>query len=162
MSTRKLRIAGVLLVVVGFGLAASVLRERPTGHLFAGEKGAKDDKKNAITNNALVPVPTLEQLRTRYVQLHEELSRRLTGVQLQRKVAELEREVAAAKEQERQTLREKKASEELDKVKKALDSIASSYPNTQAGIKARQALQATAASPSLPPPFAIDVPYPKK
>ncbi len=83
--------------------------------------------------------------------------------QVQQKVAELEREVAAAKEQERQLLREKKASEELDKVRQAQGSIASSYPNTQAGIKARQALQATVASPSLPLlPSAFDVPYPKK
>jgi len=55
------------------------------------------------------------------------------------------------------------ASEELDKVRQAQGSIASSYPNTQAGIKARQALQATVVSPSSPTlPSAFDVSNTKK
>jgi len=55
------------------------------------------------------------------------------------------------------------ASEELDEVRQAQGSIGASYPNTQAGIKARQALQATVASPALPPlASAFDVSNPKK
>jgi RNA polymerase sigma factor (sigma-70 family) len=105
--------------------------------------------------------PTEEQLRLRYVKLHEELSQRMTGSQVKQRIDELEREVAAVKERERQAAREKKAADELEKVRSALTEIASKYGETEAGRRASQALRLTqhphgyfmiAPTPPSPPP----------
>jgi RNA polymerase sigma factor (sigma-70 family) len=85
--------------------------------------------------------PTPEQLRKRYVQLHEELSHHLTPAQVSQRVQELEKEVAAAKERQQRSLREKRAADELEAVRAMLAKIAGAHNGTAAGAKAQQALQ---------------------
>jgi len=89
----------------------------------------------------LTEPPTPEQLRKRYVQLHEELSHHLTPAQVSQRVQELEKEVAAAKERQQRSLREKKAADELEAVRAMLAKIAGAHNGTAAGAKAQQALQ---------------------
>src|SRR5207253_7520735 len=85
--------------------------------------------------------PGPEQLRKRYVQLHEELSHHLTPAQVSQRVQELEKEVAAAKERQQRSQREKKAADELEAVRAMLAKIAGAHNGTAAGAKAQQALQ---------------------
>ncbi|MCI0681540.1 MAG: metallophosphoesterase [Gemmataceae bacterium] len=54
-----------------------------------------------------VAPPTHEQLRTKYVKLQEDLSRRLSAAQLKQRADELEKELAAAKEREQRLARER-------------------------------------------------------
>jgi hypothetical protein len=85
--------------------------------------------------------PTAEQLRKRYVQLHEELSHHLAPAQMSQRVQELEKEVAAARERQQRSLREKKAADELEAVRAMLAKIAGAHNGTAAGARAQQALQ---------------------
>jgi RNA polymerase sigma factor (sigma-70 family) len=83
--------------------------------------------------------PTMDQLRRRYVELQEELSRHLTRDQVASKVELLEKEVTAAKERTARMLKEQKAADELQKVMAMLNIIATNYADTDAGRKARHA-----------------------
>jgi hypothetical protein len=94
--------------------------------------------------------PTPEQLRARYLKLHQELANHLSAVRVRQEIEALEKELAAARELEARTNREKKAADELDTALKALGKVASAYPDTEGGRKARAALMATRASD--PPP----------
>ena len=83
-------------------------------------KPAEPDQRSAIPtspsidlpkpDDPLVPSipgpPTPEQLRARYLQLQEELSRHMSAVQVKQKVDELERELAAARDKAQKAARE--------------------------------------------------------
>jgi septal ring factor EnvC (AmiA/AmiB activator) len=64
----------------------------------------------------------------------------MTGPQVKQRVEELERELAAAKEQEAKAAREKAAADELANAKALLTKIATTYNGTDAGAKAQQTL----------------------
>lgn len=86
--------------------------------------------------------PTPEELRTKYLQLQQELSKHLTAVQVKQRVDALEKEVAEAKALTERAAREKQAAADLEKVRAALGQVASTYPDTEAGRKAQLALDA--------------------
>lgn len=107
----------------------------------------------------LTEPPTPEQIRKRYVQLHEELSHHLTPAQVSQRVQELEKEVAAAKERQQRSLREKKAADELEAVRAMLAKIAGAHNGTAAGARAQQALrQLTGPPPPDGPGPPVNVP----
>jgi hypothetical protein len=81
------------------------------------------------------------------VKLHEELSRHLTVQQLQQQIATVEKTLATLKEQEQRRLREQQSAADLEKARKLLQDIASRYPDTEAGSRARKALETTTQAP---------------
>ena len=83
---------------------------------------------------------TPEELRARYVKLHEELAPHLSDPVLVQRVTELEQQLAAAKERQAKAAREKQAADELAAAQAALAKIAATYGGTDAGAKAKQAL----------------------
>jgi hypothetical protein len=157
MLLSKLRTAALALVVVVAGAGAggalfkSQAAQPPTeGAPSAPAPGTTPPAFPSILpadgSNPAVPTPTPEQLRSRYLQLQEELARHMTAVQVRQRVEELEKEVAAAREREQRSLREKKAADELEKIRAMLSNLASTYPETEAGAKARRAFEVTAPS----------------
>lgn len=97
------------------------------------------------------PTPTsVDELRRRYAKLQEELSHHLTAPQMKQRVDELERELAAAKLREQNAAREKAAAAEMEKVQAMLTKIASTYPDTASGAKARQLLGTLSSHPTRP------------
>ncbi|HYH65787.1 MAG TPA: sigma-70 family RNA polymerase sigma factor [Urbifossiella sp.] len=103
--------------------------------------------------------PTVEQLRARYVKLHEELAAHLSEDQVVQRVAALEQEVAERKAQLAQMAREKKAADELEAARATLAKIANDYTGTTAATRAKQALESSARPPNL---FEVAPPSPPK
>jgi len=102
--------------------------------------------------------PTVEELRTKYLKLQDELSKHFSRDQLQQRAQELEKELAAAQDKAQRLAREKRADDELAKAKAILVNISTQHKGTAAAHKADQALQmlnvigaANTANLSVPP-----------
>jgi RNA polymerase sigma factor (sigma-70 family) len=89
-----------------------------------------------------LPLSPADQIRRRYLELQDELSRHLSPDQVANRVGLLEKEVAAAKERTARMLKEQNAAAELQKIKVALRKIAETYADTEAGKKAQRAYDA--------------------
>ncbi len=106
---------------------------------------------------------TPEELRARYVKLHEELATHLSDPVLKENIVQLELQLSEAKERQAKAAREKKASDELAAAQAALAKIAATYNGTDAGAKAKQALDvsnlpAPRTEPLVPPSSKADIP----
>jgi hypothetical protein len=138
----RLRIVGaaVLVTIVAGVIAMGFGQRSGEGVLAAGEK-----KTTEVTKETKTDKPEVDALRRKYLQRHLELSWLLTDAEVRQRLEELDKEMVEAKE--RRLLRESKAVDELDKVRMRLRDIATTYEGTEAGKKARQALE-TAGPPT--------------
>jgi hypothetical protein len=145
------RICGVaVMATIVAGVIAMGFGQRSGESVFAGDKKAVEDQKKGSFLPPLPPLPGFspgDLLRKKYLNLHQELSGHLTEEDLSRRVAALEREVAAAKDETQRMVKEKTAADEFEKVKSLLTKIAETYPDTVAGRKAQQALSNVARPP---------------
>jgi len=112
--------------------------------------GPANDALVAAPPRALDAPPTADQIRRKYLELQDELSKHLSPEQVASRVGQLEKEVAAAKEHTAKVLREQAAAAELQKITLLLSQLASTYPDTDAGKKARKGHDAI--NPPTPPP----------
>lgn len=100
--------------------------------------------------------PTPEEMRAKYVKLHQDLSKYMSAVEVKQRIDVLEREVAIAREKDERRRREQKAADELERIRTMLGTLASAYPETEAGRKALAA--AEIARVGMPTPAAAPVP----
>jgi hypothetical protein len=173
MLLNKIKKAAVLLLVVCVGLGAGGLlyqtraADSPTGGTppipgttatpapelprpATGSPAASVGRSDAPPPSSIPAPPRFnpeEELRGQYVKLHEELSRHLTVEQLKQQIASVEKTLATLKAQEQKRLREQQSAADLEKVRTLLGEIASRYPDTEAGNRARKALESTTAAP---------------
>jgi RNA polymerase sigma factor (sigma-70 family) len=176
MLLNKIMKVAVLLLVACLGLGAGGLLyqtraadSQPSGPPpvtgttlpLLSEPVRPGDSSTATPASRLDPPPSIpdirpplseqEVLRTQYVKLHEELSHHLSAQQLKQQIANVEKTLATLKEQKQKRLREQQSAADLEKARILLGEIVSRYPDTEAGSRARKALESTTAVPDSGP-----------
>lgn len=108
---------------------------------FAVDPKTPNTRENSIEPFKIPGPPTVEELRLKYLKLQDDLSKHLSRGQLQQRADELEKEVAAARDQAQRLAREKQANDELARAKAILLNIAQQHDGTAAAHTASQALR---------------------